>query len=141
MSFKATQSSDSPIANDILRCPGADRLKGGAIVVMVVVVDCSQGQIRVPHLSDLLIIFRQKSFLLHIVSSEGKARMDAARDRPPCPRKPAVFLHHRPHRERVSTFSIKVVEHTNAVKPERQPICFDEFFSFSDAEEALVPKR
>ena len=33
------------------------------------------------------------------------------------------------------------MEHTNAVKPERQPICFDEFFSFSDAEEALVPKR
>ena len=48
-------SSDATraIANDILRFPGADRLKGGAIVVMVVVVDCSQGHIRVPHVSDL----------------------------------------------------------------------------------------
>jgi hypothetical protein len=141
LSFEATQSSHSPIAEDILRLPGADRLKGGAIVVMVVVIDGSQGHIRVPHVFELLIVFRQQSFLLIIVSSQGKPRMDAARDRPPCTRETAVFLHHRPDRERLSTFSIHVVEHTNAVKPERQPICFHEILSFFHAQNPRVSER
>ena len=108
----------------------SDRLKGGAIVVVVVVIDGSQGHIRVPHVFELLIVFRQQSFLLIIVSRECKSCVDAARDCPACPREPAVFLHHSPHCQWLNTFSIEAVEPPNAIKPKRHSITFYQLVSF-----------